>query len=249
VKKLIKEAAQLLYNSKMTLALTGAGISVESGIPDFRSAQGLWSKYDPNEYATITAFRAAPEKVWAMLRDMGDLVEKAEPNKAHVGMGELENLGFLHTIVTQNVDSLHQKGGAKSVIEYHGNSSTLTCISCGEKYRSEDKRKEHPPLCRCKRILKPDVIFFGERIPAEALNRSFQLAATSQVLMVAGTSATVSPANTIPSIAKENGAKIIEINMEKTLLTEHVTDIFIQGSTGEIIEDLVGEIKSLISAS
>ena len=119
--KLIKEAAQLLYNSEMTLALTGAGISVESGIPDFRSAQGLWSKYDPNEYATITAFRAAPEKVWAMLRDMGDLVDQAEPNKAHVGMGELENLGFLHTIVTQNVDNLHQKGGAKSVIEYHGN--------------------------------------------------------------------------------------------------------------------------------
>jgi len=249
MKKLIKEAAQLLYNSKMTLALTGAGISVESGIPDFRSAQGLWSKYDPNEYATITAFRTAPEKVWAMLRDMGDLVDQAEPNKAHVGIGELENLGFLHTIVTQNIDNLHQKGGAKSVIEYHGNSSTLTCLSCGEKYRAEEKGKEHPPRCKCGRILKPDVVFFGESIPTEALNRSFQLAATAQVLIVAGTSATVSPANTIPSMAKENGAKIIEINIERTQLTDHVTDIFLQGSAGEIIETLVGETKNLISVS
>ena len=249
MKKLIKEAAQLLYDSEMTLALTGAGISVESGIPDFRSAQGLWSKYDPNEYATITAFRADPEKVWAMLKDMGDLVDQAEPNKAHVGMGELEHLGLLHTIVTQNVDNLHQKGGAKSVIEYHGNSSTLTCLSCREKYRAEDKRKEHPPLCKCRRILKPDVVFFGEPIPTEALDRSFQLAATAQVLIVAGTSATVSPANMIPNIAKENGANIIEINIEKTQLTDHVTDIFLLGSAGEIIEALVGEIKNLISVS
>jgi NAD-dependent deacetylase len=249
MKKLIKEASQLLYHSNMNLALTGAGISVESGIPDFRSAEGLWSKYDPNEYATITAFRADPEKVWAMLRDMGDLIDQAEPNKAHIGIGELENLGFLHTIVTQNVDNLHQKGGAKSVIEYHGNSSTLTCPSCGEKYRAEDKREEHPPRCRCKKILKPDVVFFGESIPTEALNRSFQLAATAKVLMVAGTSATVSPANTIPAIAKENGAKIIEINIEKTQLTDPMTDIFLLGSAGEIIEDLVGEIKSLISVS
>jgi NAD-dependent deacetylase len=249
MKKRIKEAAQLLFDSRMTLALTGAGISVESGIPDFRSAQGLWSIYDPNEYATITAFRSAPEKVWKMLRDMGELVDHAEPNKAHVGMGELEKLGLLHTIITQNVDNLHQKGGAESVIEYHGNSSTLTCLSCGEKYRAAEKGNEYPPLCKCGRILKPDVVFFGEPIPTEALNRSFQLAATAQVLVVAGTSATVSPANTIPTIAKENGAKIIEINIEKTPLTDHLTDIFLLGSAGEIIEALVGETKTLISVS
>ena len=233
----------------MTLALTGAGISVESGIPDFRSAQGLWSKYDPSEYATITAFRTAPDKVWEMLRDMGELVDQAEPNKAHVGMGELERLGFLHTIITQNVDNLHQEGGAKSVIEYHGNSSTLSCLSCGQKYRAEQKKTEYPPRCKCRSILKPDVVFFGESIPTDALNRSFQLAATAQVLMVAGTSATVSPANTIPSIAKENGAKIIEINLEKTQLTDQLTDIFLEGSAGKIIENLVGEIKDLISVS
>ena len=186
---------------------------------------------------------------WEMLKDMGDLVDQAEPNKAHLGMGELEQLGFLHTIITQNVDNLHQKGGAKSVIEYHGNSSTLMCLACGEKYRAEDKREEYPPLCQCKQILKPDVVFFGETIPAEALQRSFQLAATAEVLMVVGTSATVSPANTIPNIVKENGAKVIEINIERTHLTDHVADLFLEGSAGEIIESLVVEVKRLISDS
>ena len=244
---LIREAAQIVHQSKLTLALTGAGISVESGIPDFRSAGGLWSKYNPEEYATISAFRSAPEKVWEMLRDMGDLVDKAKPNNAHLGLGELENLGFLHAIITQNVDNLHQSGGSRNVIEYHGNSSTLTCLSCGRKYRAVEKRYEHPPLCKCHSILKPDVVFFGETIPQDALHRSFQLASRAEVLLVVGTSATVSPANAIPNIAKENGATIIEINLEETLLTGYVTDLFLQGSASEIIDAVVAEIKGLIS--
>lgn len=248
MQELIREAAQIVYHSKMTLALTGAGISVESGIPDFRSAGGLWSKYNPNEYATISSFRSSPEKVWEMLRDMGELVDKAKPNKAHLGLGELENLGFLHTIITQNVDNLHQAGGSRNVIEYHGNSSTLTCLSCGEKYRAEEKRNEYPPLCGCRKILKPDVVFFGEAIPQNAIYRSFQLASKAEALLVVGTSATVSPANAIPTMAKENGATIIEINIEKTLLTDPVTDLFLQGSAGEIIEALVTELKGFISA-
>ena len=243
----IREAAEIIYRSKLTLALTGAGISVESGIPDFRSAGGLWSKYNPEEYATISSFRSAPEKVWKMLREMGELVDKAKPNKAHLGLGELENLGFLHTIITQNVDNLHQAGGARNVIEYHGNSRTLTCLSCGEKYPAEEKRYEYPPRCRCRKILKPDVVFFGEAIPPDALHRSFQLASTAEALLVVSTSATVSPANAIPTMAKENGATIIEINLEKTLLTDHVTDLFLQGEAGEMIEGLVAEIKGLIS--
>jgi NAD-dependent deacetylase len=248
MQKLIREAAQVICHSRLTLALTGAGISVESGIPDFRSAGGLWSKYNPDEYATISSFRAAPEKVWEMLREMGELVDKAKPNKAHLGLGELEDLGVLHTIITQNVDNLHQAGGARNVIEYHGNSSTLTCLSCGEKYRAEEKRYEHPPRCGCRKILKPDVVFFGEAIPQDAIHRSFQLASTAEALLVVGTSATVSPANAIPTIAKENGATIIEINVEKTLLTDCVTDLFIQGNAGEVIEGLVAKIKRLISA-
>ena len=242
---LIRKAAEFVYNAKRTLALTGAGISVESGIPDFRSAGGLWSKYDPSEYATITSFRAAPEKVWEMLRDMGEVVDQAEPNAAHLGMGELEKMGFLHTIITQNVDNLHQRGGARNVIEYHGNSSTLSCMWCGKKYTAAEKKQEHPPICECGQILKPDVVFFGEAIPVDAMNRSFQLAASAEALMVVGTSAVVSPVNTIPAVAKENGAKVIEINKERTHLTDTVTDVFLQGSAGEIVQKLVRDIKNL----
>jgi len=243
MQNLIEQSADIIGNSELTLALTGAGVSVESGIPDFRSAQGLWSKYDPAEYAAIDAFKARPEMVWEMLREMDDLISDAKPNKAHLGMGELERMGCLHWIVTQNVDNLHQRGGSKNVIEYHGNSSTLSCLCCGKGYRSEDRRNQYPPRCDCGRILKPDVVFFGEAIPQDALSRSFQLASAAQALLVAGTSAVVSPANSIPAIAKRNGARIIEINMERTHLTDTVTDVFLQGSAGTIISDLVDAVK------
>ena len=129
------------------------------------------------------------------------------------------------------------------MIEYHGNSSTLSCLSCGRTYRADEKRSERTPRCECKSILKPDVVFFGEAIPPAALSRSFQLASKTEVLLVVGTSAVVSPANTIPSIAKERGAKIIEINPESTHLTHTVTDIFIGQSAGEAIPELVTELK------
>lgn len=242
----IEQAADIIDNSKLTLALTGAGISVESGIPDFRSPGGLWSKYDPFEYASITVFRSNPEKVWEMAEEMTQLVDGAKPNRAHMGMAELEKMGRLHHIITQNVDNLHQEAGSKNVIEYHGNTSTLTCLRCGKRYKSKDKKNELPPRCRCGQILKPDAVFFGEAIPPVALNKSFQLASEAQVLMVVGTSAVVSPANTIPSVAKQNGAKIIEINKEMTHLTGTITDVFLQGDAGKIISLLVDEIKGRI---
>jgi len=243
MEELIGQAAEIIVNSKFTMALTGAGISVESGIPDFRSADGLWAKFDPAEYASIYSFRAKPEMVWEMLREMDKVVSQARPNKAHLGMGELEEMGYLHCIITQNIDNLHQMGGAKNVIEYHGNSSTLSCLWCGKRYKSEEKRDEYPPRCECQKILKPDVVFFGEAIPEYALNRSFQFASSAQALMVVGTSAVVSPANTIPTIAKQNGAKIIEINTERTHLTDSLTDIFLQGGAGKVISDLVAAVK------
>jgi NAD-dependent deacetylase len=188
-----------------------------------------------------------PEKVWNMLRDMDKLVAKARPNRAHKGMGELEKMDLLHFIITQNVDNLHQVGGAKNVIEYHGNSSTLSCMTCQKNYSAEEKRGEHIPRCECGRILKPDVIFFGEAIPEETLYGSFKLADSAEALMVVGTSAVVSPANSIPSIAKGNGAKVIEINKERTHLTGSLTDIFLQGEAGEIIDRLLSVIKKRLS--
>ena len=243
MEKAINDAADIIVDSSLTLALTGAGISVESGIPDFRSAGGLWARFDPAEYATISAFRSNPEKVWEMLREMEDVVNSARPNSAHTGLGELENLGYLHYIITQNVDNLHQQGGSRNVIEYHGNASTLSCLWCGKRYEVDEKRGEYPPRCECTQILKPDVIFFGEAIPAEAMNRSFQLASSAKALMVVGTSAVVSPVNTIPAITKQNGAKIIEINKERTHLTDSLTDVFLQGSAGAILPELVDAVK------
>jgi len=243
MRDLIRKAAEIICRSRLTLALTGAGVSVESGIPDFRSAGGLWSRYDPAEYASIHSFRQDPEKVWNMLRDMDGLIAQARPNPAHLAMGEMERMGFLHCVITQNVDNLHQAGGSRNVIEYHGNSSTLSCLWCGRRYTAEEKRGERVPRCGCRRVLKPDVVFFGEAIPEDALNRSFQLASSAEAVMIVGTSAAVSPANTIPGIAKNRGATLIEMNMERTHLTETVTDVFLEGRVGETIPALLDELK------
>jgi len=245
MEKLIQKAADIILDSNLTLALTGAGISVESGIPDFRSAGGLWSIYDPAEYATIDAFHRDPDKVWNMLREMNALVENAKPNQAHTGLGELEAMGLLQYIITQNVDNLHQEGGSRNVIEYHGNSSTLSCLWCGARYSSAEKRAERTPRCSCGKTLKPDVIFFGEEIPAAAMNLSFQLASSADVLLIVGTSATVSPANTIPLMVKKRGGRLIEINKEKTYLTGHLTDVFLEGSAGETIPSLLTRVRDL----
>ncbi len=245
---LLDQAADIIIKGKFNIALTGAGISVESGIPDFRSKGGLWTRYDPEEYATIEAFRRYPERVWEMIKEMDELLEKAEPNKAHIGLAELERMGLLHGIITQNVDNLHQKAGSKNVIEYHGTSKTLSCIWCGKRYKKEEKKGEYPPKCECGKVLKPDIVFFGEPIPADAMSRSFEMAARADTLLVIGTSAVVAPANTIPSIAKRNGAKVIEINKERTWLTDSITDVFLQGSAGEIVDELVKRIKNKIRA-
>lgn len=241
----IKQAAEIIIESKPVIALTGAGISVESGIPDFRGKNGLWSKYDPARYATIDAFLADPAEVWNMLREMDALVLKAHPNPAHIGIGILEQKGLLQYIITQNIDNLHQDGGAKNVIEYHGNSSTLSCLYCNNRYTRADKMHEHLPKCECGQILKPDVVFFGEGIPQEILDMSFQLASKARALLIIGTSAQVSPANTIPSAASRNNARIIEINKEKTWLTDQLTDVFLEGEAGEIITGLVKAIDGI----
>ena len=171
------------------------------------------------------------------------MLSASKPNKAHLGMGELERLGYLHYTITQNVDSLHQAGGAENVIEYHGHSRSLSCLRCGSRYTAEEKRGEYLPKCRCGDILKPDVVLFGEAIAADALERTFQMASSAQALMIVGTSALISPANVIPISAKQNGAKLIEINSERTHLTDSMTDVFIQGKAGKIIERLVVEVK------
>jgi len=237
-----KQAADIIKKSSSTIALTGAGISVESGIPDFRSAGGLWDKYDPAIYASINTFCKDPEKVWDMIFDMIDLTEGAKPNKGHAALAKLENMKLLDAIITQNIDNLHQAAGNKNVIEYHGNASRLQCIKCGARFNLDEfkiSEKKVPRCSDCSSILKPSIIFFGEPIPVNALNDSEKLAEKAETVLVIGTSAIVYPAAGIPITAKKNGAKIIEFNLEETGFTGSITDIFIQGSAGVTLPEIV----------
>jgi NAD-dependent deacetylase len=245
----IVKAAEVLQSATYAIALTGAGISTESGIPDFRSRGGLWEKYDPAEYATIQAFNADPEKVWRMLFDMSDITHNARPNPGHEALAELERIGVLRHIITQNIDNLHQEAGSRSVIEYHGNASRLECLNCGATYSREQfataiAGERVPPRCmKCGSILKPSVIFFGELIPQEALFRSQEAAHKADVVLVVGTSAIVYPAAGIPLIAKQRNAVIIEFNTERTGLTDYATDIFILGMAGTTLPELVKQMR------
>ena len=243
----ITRAAQVICQSKKTLALTGAGISVESGIPDFRSRGGLWERFDPIEYATIEAFQADPEKVWKMLEEVSVLLDQARPNPAHTGLGQLQELGLLHTIITQNIDNLHLEAGATRVIEYHGNAKTLSCLQCNQKYDAQKLDGQTPPKCDCGKILKPDVVFFGEPIPVTVLQESYDLASDCGALLVLGTSGEVAPANTIPQTAKMAGATVIEINVEPTVLTNYLTDIFLQGKASEVMTQLMQEVETMVA--
>ncbi len=246
--QLIQRAAKDILNSKKTVAFTGAGISVESGIPAFRGAQGLWEKYDPEEYATIEAFHANPERVWSMLKEMFSLILTARPNPAHTGLAELESMGYLTSVITQNVDGLHQTAGSRTVIEFHGTHRTFSCLNCSTRVDGSTARLDDLPLrCpTCSSFLKPDVVFFGEPIPWKAQLLSLHESESCGLMLVIGTSAIVYPAATLPMTAKERGAVIIEINKEPSAMTDSVSDYLIQGSAGEIIPAIVQELKEVM---
>lgn len=235
----LKEAARVIQFANFAIALTGAGISVESGIPAFRGAQGLWQKYDPSEYAHIEAFLRHPAKVWEMLRELDLIMQKARPNPAHLVLAAWERENYLKAIITQNVDTLHQGAGSKNVIELHGNAFRLRCLKCDRIFvRDEIDITQSVPFCPCGGLLKPDVVFFGENIPTEPFLEAKAAVNACDVMLVVGTSAEVAPANTFPWEAKKHGAKIIEININPTVLTEEVTDIFLEGRASEVLTQL-----------
>ena len=245
---LIKKAAADLAEAKFVTALTGAGASIESNIPPFRGKGGLWEKYDPMEVAHIDSFMQDPVKVWNLLiKDMKDVIDKAQPNDCHKGLARLEELGKLQTIITQNIDGLHQLAGNTDVIEFHGTFAWQRCIEC--KTRIETRRvdiSEIPPRCHCSGILRPDAVFFGELIPQDALYRSRQVATDCDVMLVIGTSAMVQPAAMIPVVAKDSGATVIEINPESTVLTGDVSTYLIRGPAGETMNRIVAELNTLL---
>ncbi|RMF93764.1 MAG: NAD-dependent deacylase [Candidatus Schekmanbacteria bacterium] len=238
--KEIQKSADFIKNAKKVSALTGAGISAESGIAPFRGNNGIWEKYDPEEYAYIDSFLKDPAKVWQMIKELIDVIFEAKPNKGHLALAEMERLGKLSSIITQNVDGLHQAAGSKRVIEFHGNNMRLLCLKCGKVVKTEKELyKEIPPKCQCGGILRPDVVFFGEPIPQRAITESYAEARSCDIMLVIGTSAIVTPAAEIPVIAKDSGAKIIEINLESTPLTNYIADISIMGKAGEILPEIV----------
>jgi len=246
--ELIKKAAADLSEAKMVTALTGAGISVESGIPPFRGKGGLWEKYDPMEVAHIDAFLQDPAKVWNLLfKDMKEVLDKAAPSDSHKGLAKLEEFGILKTIITQNVDGLHQMAGNTDVIEFHGNMSWQRCMECDAHFKtSRVEISEIPPRCDCGGILRPNAVLFGEMIPQEALWRSRQAATDCDVMLVMGTSAVVQPAALMPVVAKESGAKVIEINPERTPLTGEISDYLILGTAGDVTNGIIEELEKII---
>jgi NAD-dependent deacetylase len=230
--------AELLQNSSAAVALTGAGISVESGIPSFRGAYGLWTRYDPMEYAHIQAFLTNPAKVWKLLRELEDIISKARPNSAHYALAELEKMGRLRAIITQNVDNLHQEAGSRHVIEFHGNARRFVCLRCGRAFDPETLDFSQLPLyCLCQGLIKPDIIFFGEEIPVAANKAAFELAEACDLMLVIGTSAAVMPANHLPYTAKNHGARIVEINPETTELTRRLTDYYFDESASLVLSE------------
>lgn len=240
-------AAQMIKNASRCVAFTGAGISVESGIPPFRGKNGLWNKYDPQTFE-ISYFYNNPRGSWEVIRTIFyELFGRVKPNVAHYALAELEANNMLKAVITQNVDHLHYDAGNRVVYEFHGSLKKLVCLKCRTKYDiSQIDLNVLPPACKkCDGILKPDVIFFGEPIPEPACTMSFNEAEKADCFILIGTTGTVAPANLIPHRAKANGATIIEINPVKSEYTSTVTDCFLEEKAGAAMEYLMDEIDQL----
>ncbi|MCD6400416.1 MAG: NAD-dependent deacylase [Anaerolineales bacterium] len=243
---LIQQAAQRLRNAKRTVAFTGAGISVESGIPPFRGPDGLWSRYDPI-VLDLDYFQHHPEESWRVIKEIFyDFFGQARPNAAHRTLARLESAGYLQSVITQNIDNLHQEAGSRDVIEFHGTSHRLTCLSCGHIWDyTPDLLNKLPPACPdCGGLLRPDFVFFGEGIPPDAYQRSLTETHLADTWLVIGTTGEIMPASLLPIEAKRNGAVIIEVNIRPSNYTNQITDIFLPGKATKVLSALGAELTS-----
>ena len=210
--------ARLIRERQPCVVLTGAGISTESGIPDFRSPTGIWARYDPMEYAEISAFRRDPVKVWEFYALRFDMLKRADPNDGHRALAALESRGFVRAVVTQNVDGLHARAGSREVVEVHGSIRSASCLACGTRVPFEDVVASLPvPSCpECGEILKPDVVMFGELLPAGAMERAERLAAQAGLLLVVGSSLEVYPVAGLPDVTLAAGGELAIVNRGPT---------------------------------
>ena len=241
---LYREVAQLMVDLKQCIVLSGAGISAESGIPTFRSKGGLWEKYDPSVYASIEVFREDPSKYWTIRGEFIRKYDEFQPNPAHLALVDLESRGIIRHVITQNIDGLHKKAGSQNVIELHGSLREIYCLQCNKEYLAPGIPEGMPPHCECGGVLKPNTVLFGEQLPQEALTKAYHESTTCNVMLLIGTSAVVYPAASLPSLAKQHGAKVIEVNIEKSFPD---ADYFVEEKAGTALPIIVSEIEAILS--
>jgi NAD-dependent deacetylase len=238
--------ADLLRERQPCVVLTGAGVSTESGIPDFRSPQGLWAQFDPFEYGSIEAFRADPEKVWRFYAPRFSVLTEAEPNAAHRALARLEEAGLVRAVVTQNIDLLHERAGSREVVEVHGSIRTSSCPGCGASYPLPRvlellEGSEVPRCPDCGAVLKPDVVFFGELLPEDAIDRAFALAREAALLLVVGSALEVYPVAGLPFETLDAGGAVAIVNRGPTAFDGRAT-LKVDDSAGEVLAAVVAEL-------
>ena len=231
--------AELIRRAQPCVVLTGAGVSTESGIPDFRSPSGIWARYDPMEYASIDAFRRDPVKVWDFYAKRLRVLAEAEPNAAHHALAELERRGLVAAVVTQNIDRLHELAGSREVIEVHGSIRTSSCLRCDAHVRFEEVVRlvdtaGAPPCPRCGAILKPDVVMFGEPMPEVEIDRAFELARRASLLLVVGSSLEVWPVAGLPQETLDAGGEVAIVNRGSTPYDSWAS-VAVDGAAGEVL--------------
>ncbi|HEX5456924.1 MAG TPA: NAD-dependent deacylase [Candidatus Nitrosotalea sp.] len=231
-----------LKNSEKIVFVTGAGISQESGIPTFRGKDGLWRKYDPMKLATIDAFYEDPKLVWEWYEERRQNIFNASPNPGHLSIAELEKYKTV-SVLTQNIDGLHQRAGSSNVYELHGSIITIKCTVCDFKNKITSGFLQLPPLCKCGNILRPDVVWFGEALPQDVWEAAMVQASSCDVMIVVGTSLAVSPANLLPVYAKQNGAILVEVNVEQTHMSQEM-DLTLRTSAAKSLPGLVDLVSS-----
>jgi NAD-dependent deacetylase len=238
----VKALADLIRERQPCVVLTGAGVSTESGIPDFRSRNGLWAQFDPMEYASIGAFRADPEKVWRFYAPRFDLLIHAQPNGAHLSLAALEDAELVQAVVTQNIDLLHARAGSREVVEVHGSIRTSSCLACGSRYPLTDVlaqlAREPVPTCEgCSSVLKPDVVFFGELLPEAAIERAFELARAAALMLVVGSALEVYPVAQLPEEALRSGGELAIVNRGPTRYDRHAS-VLLDASAAETLTEV-----------
>ena len=240
--KMFDTVAQKLKDSRKIVFVTGAGISQESGIPTFRGKDGYWRRYDPMKLASIDAFYDDPKLVWEWYEDRRKNILDVKPNEGHFAISQMEEFKDV-VILTQNIDGLHQRSGSTNVLELHGSIIRIKCTVCDFTDNITENFESLPPKCKCGSMLRPDVVWFGEPLPQNIWQSAIKEASICDVMIIVGTSLVVSPANTLPVYAKQNGAILIEVNPEKTVMSNDMT-LSIQATSVGVLPKMLSIFKN-----